>query len=573
MASRHESIYKGSEEVDFKDCDVCKYQNISSEAVSLCGICGEYLCDSCAKAHRGSRLTRDHRLLTGNDMLSAALPKPALSAMFCEDHKSMHLTLYCKSHDEIICGTCKITNHKKCHIFDVCQVGSKGKKGMPFNRAIQQLMDLENSFKDLKQTNQVNKDRIKSELKECFKKVGQIRKEINVMLDKLEKHLTENIKDKEKSLTTEIVTHGTLLDNVLGQIGIQIKSLSECLKSDDDIAMFVGKRKASYLQNRYEEMISSLEKEMCPVKIQFEPDVALTNMLVELKSLGALIIEREKKSFKEVYDSPVHDILSVLSNTTFTPGKNFDLVVRHINDCVFMPNGYFVAACGIDGLRLFNEDFCLINLLHGLFYGVQAISPTEIITTRGDTTLFCAQICNNIGIKVRRKIMAVRPCYGVDVFGSTIFVTCHDEPGNGEVRVLNMDGTLQQKLEIIEGEYLFSCPQVVKVYKDGNRLFISDTGTNIVTCLNRQGSVIYKYSHKELNSPLGIYVDRKANILVFGKDSGDVHVVQKDGTQDSILTLSGYGITDPQCIAYRHNTGLFVMSQKTAHLYIVHVTD
>ena len=90
------SIY-GSDEISFQDCDVCTFQNVTSEAVSYCTIFSEYLCAACDKAHRGLKLTRNHKLLTGSNLPSASTTtKPTSSIMFCEHHKTMIVDMYCK---------------------------------------------------------------------------------------------------------------------------------------------------------------------------------------------------------------------------------------------------------------------------------------------------------------------------------------------------------------------------------------------------------------------------------------------------------------------------------------------
>ena len=126
MATGSRSLYQGSDAVFQHDCDVCLVQGMTSEAISYCTLCCEHLCQSCDKAHRGSRATRDHTLLTGSNIPSGSTKTtPTLPIMFCDIHKTTILDLYCNTHDEVICTTCKLGNHTTCDTVDVSRHTTK----------------------------------------------------------------------------------------------------------------------------------------------------------------------------------------------------------------------------------------------------------------------------------------------------------------------------------------------------------------------------------------------------------------------------------------------------------------
>lgn len=84
-----------------------------------------------------------------------------------------------------------------------------------------------------------------------------------------------------------------------------------------------------------------------------------------------------------------------------------------------------------------------------------------------------------------------KKCFGIAVYGSEIYVSCHNHPGNGEVKVLGLKGNLIRRLGISNGRFQFLGPNYLTINKTGTRLYVSDWDKKVVTCMTTNGGTIY----------------------------------------------------------------------------------
>ena len=222
MASGTSSLYKGSDEL-LLECDVCKYQGLTSQAVSYCKVCTEALCQVCDKVHRASKQTRDHRLLTGDQLLT--LPSdfhPISSVMMCDKHQ-LPIKYFCKIDNGVFCNTCKIAYHRQC---DTTEIGThvvKNKFSQEFGRVRDQLTELEHKYREFKQERTSAKSILKTQIQNCFEELAKVRKDLNDVLDDIEKKMKTQIKAVEEQMTKELDDHQVIVNDTLRQIGFNCK--------------------------------------------------------------------------------------------------------------------------------------------------------------------------------------------------------------------------------------------------------------------------------------------------------------------------------------------------------------
>lgn len=79
--------------------------------MSRCNLCRKFLCNFCTTAHRRSRDTVDHPLLSLDDVRSC-LPGELAKPLFCNVHKKEKLVLYCESCQSAVCRDCTMMEHR-----------------------------------------------------------------------------------------------------------------------------------------------------------------------------------------------------------------------------------------------------------------------------------------------------------------------------------------------------------------------------------------------------------------------------------------------------------------------------
>ena len=120
-------------------------------------------------------------------------------------------------------------------------------------------------------------------------------------------------------------------------------------------------------------------------------------------------------------------------------------------------------------------------------------------------------------LKLDRSINVDRKCYGVQVVEDLIYVTCHNAPGEGEVLVVDMNGTVTHRLgQPDKKPPMFTTPFYITVCPSTRKMFISDCSTATVSCLMSNGTVVYQYKDEKLRGPAGVCVDGGGNVIVCG---------------------------------------------------------
>ena len=163
-----------------------------------------------------------------------------------------------------------------------------------------------------------------------------------------------------------------------------------------------------------------------------------------------------------------------------------------------------------------------------------------------------------------------KKCWGVHVTGNKIFTTCHNNPGEGEVRILDLDGNLLKQLGINKnGTFLFTSPTYITVSPSG-KIFVSDRDENTVTCMKMDNHVIYVYRDKEMEWPRRSYCDSGDNILVCGQSSNNVHVITAEGKKRCLLISAKDGLKGPMCISYRESDEALIVACDTLdHVFLL----
>ena len=90
------------------------------KATGYCRDCGDFLCDDCQAAHRKTKFTKYHQLLTLRELetQAASLVPPKKDAPRCSKHTNKKLKIYCETCKELICSDCTIRLHRD-HNYDL----------------------------------------------------------------------------------------------------------------------------------------------------------------------------------------------------------------------------------------------------------------------------------------------------------------------------------------------------------------------------------------------------------------------------------------------------------------------
>ena len=195
---------------------------------------------------------------------------------------------------------------------------------------------------------------------------------------------------------------------------------------------------------------------------------------------------------------------------------------------------------------------------------------TAIITLPNNKQLQYIEVAPRL--KPGRSLLLDKKCWGVQVVGSNIYVTCHKGGlgGDGEVRILDKNGNLRKRLGVKQDEtFMFTAPLYPTVTARSDKIYVFDWDQRTVTCLNSDGTVIYQYKDPELSQPRGVCVDDEDNIIVCGWNSHNVHVVTAAGKKHSVILTSKDDIMYPNSVAFRQTDNTMIIGCPSDNLFLV----
>ena len=246
-----------------------------------------------------------------------------------------------------------------------------------------------------------------------------------------------------------------------------------------------------------------------------------------------------------------------------------------ISCCVFLSNGYLVAFDYYNNnIKLLDTSWSLQGSLKfpSKLYDVSVIDDnTVIVTIPSQEQLQYVQVFPQL--KPGHVIQLNMPCWGVEVSKEEIYVSCHNHPGDCEVRVLDKQGNPKRRLGISkDGSYLFSVPDYITVSTAGDRLFVSDCDwrRQTVTCIKVDGSVVYQYRDADLKEPMGLCCDDEDSIMVCGFLSDNIHMIATDGEKYGTLLSSQDGLKWPESVAYRKSDNTLVVGCERSNNMLVY---
>ena len=195
-----------------------------------------------------------------------------------------------------------------------------------------------------------------------------------------------------------------------------------------------------------------------------------------------------------------------------------DSKVPWIHGCCFMPDGQAVLYdCNNHQIKLLYSSNKLIGNLRlpDEPHGISVLKDAEVIITIPDKRhLLIAAVTSQL--RIIRTIQLDKQCWGVDMSGGEIYITCGEESEQGEIRILDMSCNERRRISLSRkmGTNMLKEPQYIAVSAFSGKIFITDCDTDTLKCLTSDGQHVYQYKDKDLGWPRGILVDSADNVLL-----------------------------------------------------------
>ena len=350
----------------------------------------------------------------------------------------------CDDHQDIVCDSCKNTKHYKCKVSSI-KDKSSSYTWSRIDTVMSKIKALKDDYDQLKKTRNDESKSLVSSVEDCKKEIKAFRKELDNFLDDLEKSMLKLLESQKDEAQKRIDQHISSLTATLKLLETDHKLLRDAKSNDEKTLMFAADFQVFKGLQDYEDRLSDIDGDVIETGIEFERNTKLAYLQTEIDSLGSLI----KKNTRNIQMD-----MNILLDSTIKSQKRVNVEVsdesnRHvISGLVVMPAGEIVICDRHNWTVKLLDRYDTLNdslKLNKKPYYISVVDhKTAIVTLPSANQLQYIEVFPRL--TPGRVIQLDKKCWGVYVTGDKILTSCHNNPGEGEVRIFDMDGYLLQQL-------------------------------------------------------------------------------------------------------------------------------
>jgi len=282
-------------------CGPCEADGQVKLALGYCQFCHHYLCRTCFAYHHN--LGKAHVLLD-RDTMPRELQTPAhnLDPLLetCAEHKHKLLELYCRGHDEVCCVICATARHKNCdyvYIPDFTDTLSS-----PPNEECSHVLKLMQALiGQLELVKGESSKRLKDmerQRRDFAMSVRKYRKEIDVVLEQLEKQVLSGMKQVIEINSSDLNTNIAKCDAALDNLRTTYKKAEMAMGADSVNTVFTQAKISQRQVQRNTVVLKDVRDTSVNVEVKFDENYDILKMLRKTKMFGKVSVTREPVRFE-----------------------------------------------------------------------------------------------------------------------------------------------------------------------------------------------------------------------------------------------------------------------------------
>ena len=538
-------------------CDPCEYDHISKKAASYCQECAEYLCESCKTSHGKLKLTRSHKLLSGELMppKRSAGKMQVLDTVLCSCMKH-EVSIYCKEHCSLVCVNCRTLHHRRCKTSDIDE------EILSFNvdntkTTIGNFNALNKNISTLQESREHDLRTLSLGAENCRDRVKQFREELIAQLDSMEAKSLSDISILETQEQEPIVQQVNICKSAMNRLVDDNRNLQLAIERADTRSIFMCNIQLSQAVTSLTAITEEITKEVYQPYISFECNPAIS--FAGDQDLGKVRCHTSR-TFSKGFDE-----MCITAGNKINVKLQSDAYDAFISGSTFLSSGKLVL-CDYDNkkLKLLDKSLQMKESIDvpGGPWDVAPVNQHQVIVTfpYGKYLQFI-QVTPSLALG--HKVDLGMECRGVAVSRESIYISLVD---SGQCKIGIYDLTGKQKLMIgpysyNDGKLLFKKPLYIDVYNE--KIFVSDVDekskTSTVYCLKSNGNVLYTISSPPFKRCRGISVDDYENVLVCDKESHKVFLITRDGKEVREFLTEKDGLYQPLTTSFRRSDGTLVV--------------
>ena len=285
-------------------CEPCRVRQRRQDAFGFCESCLEFLCVGCIEDHKYGKVhrTHSHSILEGN-AFRRETESDNLTQEVCKC-MSGFVRFFCKDHKSLICKTCKMYTHKKCHIAGLADISEDFVDSKPFKTEMKELHSIRNKCDRFRKLCQNDIDVISAKFSEILNEINQIRRKITLAIDKFEDEIKRELNRvfaKEEKRINDKKVKCELLKSSADK---KIKTVEKLRDENNDVEVFVSFHKFHGETRKLQESFNSIQKDKDDIAISFTKS-NIIDMFLQLEKLGEVSCEKISRPVPEKEVKPL----------------------------------------------------------------------------------------------------------------------------------------------------------------------------------------------------------------------------------------------------------------------------
>ena len=541
-------------------CDPCEYDHISKKAAAYCHECAEYLCEWCKAAHGKVKLTRSHKLLSGEWMPPKRLPgvdMAVLDTVQCSCLKN-EVSIYCKEHCCLVCVNCKTLHHRWCKTSDIDE------ESLSFDvdktkTTVDSFNALNEKIKTLQESREDDLSTLSFGAENCRVKVKHFHGELSLKLETMEANSLSDISAIETQEKVTIVQQVNICKSAINSLDDDNKKLQLAIERADSRSIFMRSIQLSQAVKSLTTIIEEITKEVYQPHISFECNPAIT--ISEDNDLGTVKYNTSPIPLQKGFNE-----MSITAGNKINVKVQSDTQDAWISGSAFLSSGELILCDRNNNkLKLLDKNMQMKEniVLPSCPRDVAPINQHQvIITLQENKSLQFIQVTPSLALG--QTVELGMQCSGVSVSRESIYISFVDF-GGCKIGIYDLTGNNKR----IIGPYncrdskLFKEPFYIDVSKH-EKIFVSDVNVeskkSIVYCLKSNDSVLYTVSNPSLKICPGISVDEDENVLLCDMRSHKVFLITRDGKEVREFLTEKDGLYQPYTTSFRRSDGTLVVT-------------
>ena len=540
------------------DCDPCDYNQISKKAAAYCQECEEYLCEPCKTAHEKLKLTRSHKLLSGELMppKRSAGKRAVLDTVLCSCVKN-EVAIYCKEHDSLVCVNCGSLHHRRCQTSDIGDI-SKDFDVDSTEETIDNWNELNETLTSLAESREEDLNNLTLEAKDCRDRAKQFREELSIKLESMEAKTLSDINILETQETKTITEHLDTCKAARNSLDTDRRNLILAKERNDRQSIFVFNIQLSQTMKSLTTITEEITKEVYQPHISFDCNPAIT--IAGDQDLGTVKCHTTRTPQQKGFDE-----MLVTARKQVNVKVPSDATYAGATGSAFPPSGDLIL-CDWNNkkLKLLDEKLQMKESIDvpGQPWDVAPVNQHQVIVTF-PLQRYSQFIQVTPSLALGHTVDLGMECWAVTVSRESIYIS-FSVSGEGKIGIYDLTGKKKRIIDQYngkDGNVLIKYPWYIAVSND-EKIYVSDSdgsSTTTVYCLESSGNVLYTVSNHLFKDCRGISVDENENMLVCDRSSHKVFLITKDGKEVREFLTEKDGVYLPHTVSFRRSDGTLVV--------------